>query len=57
VNVVAVIGVHMLPAVAGIPDAAGVSVVAGLLAVFGVVPAMSSCMTALFENCVTFNTL
>ncbi len=72
VNVIAAIGVHMLPAVAGIPDAAigvqmlravagipdaaGVSAVAGLLAVVGVVPAMSSCMTALFENCVTFNT-
>ncbi len=56
-NVLAAIGVHMLPAVAGIPDTAGVSVIAGLLAVVGVVPAMYSCMTALFENCVTFNTL
>jgi hypothetical protein len=57
VNAIAAIGVHMLPAVAGIPDAAGVSVVAGLLTVVGVVAAMSSCMIALFKNCVTFNTL
>jgi hypothetical protein len=48
--------VACVPAIAGILDAAGVSVVAGVLAVFGVVPAMSSCMTALFRNCVTFNT-
>jgi hypothetical protein len=56
VNVLAAIGVHMFHAVSGIPDAAGVSVVTGVLAVFGVVPAMSSCMTALFRNCVTFYT-
>ncbi len=57
VNVIAAIGVHMLPAVAGIPDAAGVFVVAGVIAVYGVALAMSSCITALFQNCVTFNTL
>ncbi len=50
VNVLAAIGVPMLPAVAGIPDAAGVSVVAGVLAVYGVALAMSSCKTALFGN-------
>jgi hypothetical protein len=70
VNFLAAIGIHTcmlptfsgtlvvacVPAIAGILDAAGVSVVAGVLAVFGVVPAMSSCMTALCRNCVTFNT-
>ncbi len=60
VNFLATIGIHTcmlptfsgtfvvacVPAIAGILEAAGVSVVAGVLAVFGVVPAVSSCMTA-----------